>query len=76
MALEDLQHLCQANARPGRQRVFAVGRDLSESRAAIERKRVESIPDYMRLYLIDAIYFKGDGTAQFDANLTQPRPQQ
>jgi serine protease inhibitor len=30
----------------------------------------------MRLYLIDAIYFKGDGTAQFDANLTQPRPQQ
>src|SRR5947207_8070375 len=35
---------------------------------------VESIPDYMRLYLIDAIYFKGDWTAQFDANLTQPRP--
>jgi len=26
------------------------------------------------LYLIDAIYFKGDWTAQFDANLTQPRP--
>jgi len=35
---------------------------------------VENIPDYMRLYLIDAIYFKGDWTAQFDANLTQPRP--
>jgi len=28
----------------------------------------------MRLYLIDAIYFKGDWTAQFDAHLTQPRP--
>ena len=32
------------------------------------------IPDYQRLYLIDAIYFKGDWTVQFDKELTQPRP--
>jgi len=37
--LEDLQHLCQADARPGRTTSIAVRPDLSESRAAIERKR-------------------------------------
>ena len=34
---------------------------------------VDAIPDGMRLYLINAIYFKGDWTQQFDPNLTQPR---
>jgi len=34
---------------------------------------VDVIPDGMRLYLIDAIYFKGDWTEQFDPHLTQPR---
>ncbi len=37
-------------------------------------KIVDVIPDGMRLYLIDAIYFKGDWTKQFDPKLTQPRP--
>ena len=37
-------------------------------------KIVDHIPDGMRLYLIDAIYFKGDWTDQFDKALTQPRP--
>jgi serine protease inhibitor len=35
---------------------------------------VDAIPDNMRLYLINAIYFKGDWTEQFDPSLTQPRP--
>jgi len=35
---------------------------------------VDHIPDYMRLYLIDAIYFKGDWTTQFDKTRTAPRP--
>lgn len=35
---------------------------------------VDYIPDGMRLYLINAIYFKGDWTEQFDPNRTQPRP--
>ena len=35
---------------------------------------VDAIPDYMRLYLIDAIYFKGDWTQQFDPEQTKPRP--
>ncbi len=47
---------------------------VSQQTHGLIDKIVESIPDYMRLYLIDAIYFKGDWTAQFDANLTQPRP--
>src|SRR5258706_596742 len=34
---------------------------------------VDVIPDGMRLYLINAIYFKGDWTEQFDPHLTQPR---
>jgi serpin B len=37
-------------------------------------KIVDVIPDGMRLYLIDAIYFKGDWTKQFDPKLTEPRP--
>ena len=37
-------------------------------------KIVDVIPDNMRLYLIDAIYFKGDWTMQFDPKLTAPRP--
>lgn len=37
-------------------------------------KIVDQIPDGMRLYLINAIYFKGDWTEQFDPQLTQPRP--
>src|SRR6266545_2492520 len=36
-------------------------------------KIVDVIPDGMRLYLIDAIHFKGDWTKQFDPKLTQPR---
>jgi serine protease inhibitor len=35
---------------------------------------VDYIPDGMRLYLINAIYFKGDWTDQFDRSRTQPRP--
>jgi serpin B len=35
---------------------------------------VDQIPDGMRLYLINAIYFKGDWTEQFDRSRTQPRP--
>ena len=34
---------------------------------------VDGIPDSMKLYLINAIYFKGDWTEQFDPHLTQPR---
>ena len=47
---------------------------VSQQTHGLIDKIVESIPDYMRLYLIDAIYFKGDWTAQFEASLTQPRP--
>lgn len=35
---------------------------------------IDQIPDYMRLYLIDAIYFKGDWTTQFDKTRTAPGP--
>jgi len=37
-------------------------------------KIVDQIPDNMRLYLINAIYFKGDWTEQFDPSRTQPQP--
>src|SRR5436309_3309595 len=35
---------------------------------------IASIPDDVMMYLINAIYFKGDWTQQFDKNLTAPRP--
>ena len=44
-----------------------------QTRGVID-KIVDYIPDGMRLYLINAIYFKGDWTEQFDPNRTQPRP--
>src|SRR6266545_4320217 len=43
-----------------------------ETNGVIDRI-VDNIPDYQRLYLINAIYFKGDWTQQFDPHLTQPR---
>jgi len=47
---------------------------VSQQTQGIIDKIVDQIPDYMRLYLIDAIYFKGDWTVQFDPNLTKPGP--
>ncbi len=47
---------------------------VSEQTRGVIPKIVDQIPDGMRLYLIDAIYFKGSWTAQFDRHLTQPRP--
>ncbi|HEV2670251.1 MAG TPA: serpin family protein [Gemmatimonadales bacterium] len=47
---------------------------VSQQTHGVIDKIVESIPDDMRLYLIDAIYFKGDWTAQFDPHQTEPRP--
>jgi len=44
-----------------------------QTRGVID-KIVDQIPDGMRLYLINAIYFKGDWTEQFDRAQTQPRP--
>lgn len=44
-----------------------------QTRGVIDRI-IDEIPDDMRLYLIDAIYFKGNWTEQFDPRLTQPRP--
>jgi serpin B len=35
---------------------------------------VESIPSYMVMYLINAIYFKGSWTAQFDKSRTKDEP--
>lgn len=47
---------------------------VSQQTQGVIDKIVDHIPDGMRLYLIDAIYFKGDWTEQFDPHLTQPRP--
>jgi serine protease inhibitor len=47
---------------------------VSEQTHGLIPSIVDQIPDGMRLYLIDAIYFKGDWTEQFDPALTQPRP--
>ena len=44
-----------------------------QTRGVID-KIIDNIPDGMRLYLINAIYFKGDWTQQFDPGRTQPRP--
>lgn len=46
---------------------------VSQQTNGVIDRIVEQIPDYMRLYLINAIYFKGDWTRQFDPGRTQPR---
>lgn len=48
---------------------------VSEQTEGLIREVVESpIPQNDLLYLINAIYFKGNWTRQFDKNLTAPRP--
>ena len=47
---------------------------VSQQTRGVIDKIVDYIPDDMRLYLINAIYFKGDWTEQFDRGRTQPRP--
>ena len=47
---------------------------VTEQTHGVIDRIVDAIPDGMRLYLINAIYFKGDWTEQFDPSLTQARP--
>jgi serine protease inhibitor len=47
---------------------------VSEQTQGVIPTIVDQIADGMRLYLINAIYFKGDWTDQFDRSRTQPRP--
>jgi len=47
---------------------------VTEQTRGVIDQIVDYIPDGMRLYLINAIYFKGDWTQQFDPERTQPRP--
>lgn len=46
---------------------------VKQATSGVIDKIIDQIPDGMMLYLIDAIYFKGDWTAQFDPSRTQPR---
>src|SRR5213078_4404211 len=47
---------------------------VSQQTQGVIDKIVDQIPDYMRLYLIDAVYFNGDWTVQFDPDHTKPAP--
>jgi serpin B len=51
-----------------------INRWVTEQTHGVIDRIVDAIPDGMRLYLINAIYFKGDWTRQFDPSLTQARP--
>lgn len=46
---------------------------VKQATSGVIDKIIDQIPDGMMLYLIDAIYFKGDWTEQFDPSRTQPR---
>jgi len=54
--------------------VDTINRWVTEQTHGVIDRILDAIPDGMRLYLINAIYFKGDWTEQFDPSLTQPRP--